>query len=97
MRGARLALALALLGGAGCAVNSDSDCRAVCTWWKGHCTAESLDGCISDCLGSTESAAQAQTRCVQGQGWPAVTTCVSASCCVRWVYGEYAYRQQCLQ
>lgn len=97
MRGARLALTWALLAGAGCAVNSEADCRTVCTWWQGYCTAESLEGCVADCRDSTESAAQANARCVQGQGWGTPSGCESASCCVRWAYSESTYQQKCLR
>lgn len=90
----RLVLALAVAT-SGCVVNSDTDCRTLCTWWQRYCTSETVDSCVADCLDTTESAAQGITRCVNGQGWGTPSTCQSAGCCVRFVYSDY--QQRCVQ
>ncbi len=92
---ARLVLLAAVLL-AGCSVNSDGDCNQLCTWWARYCTGEPLSSCVSDCKDTTESAAEGLKRCAQGQGWGTPSNCRSASCCVRFVYSDYNYRQQCL-
>ena len=76
--------------------NSEADCQTVCDWWVGYCFAETHESCMSDCLDTDESAAEAIDRCVDGQGWGTPSSCVSASCCVRFVYWPYQYEQQCL-
>jgi len=63
-------LALAVAAG-GCVVNSDSDCRTLCTWWQRSCTSETVNSCVADCLDTTESASQGLARCVNGEGCPA--------------------------
>ncbi len=76
-----------------CAVNSDADCQRLCEWWGRACTSEPVASCVSDCKGSSESAAEGISRCVQGNGWsPNPSTCQSAGCCVRFVYDDYRAR-----
>lgn len=87
---------LAALALAGCGVNSDADCRTLCSWWQTYCTSETLESCLSDCGDTSESAADGIKRCVDGEGWGTPSSCRSASCCVRFVYSDASYRQQCL-
>ncbi len=80
----------------GCGGNSDEDCRTVCEWWHQYCFGETVESCVADCKDTDESAKEAITRCVQGQGWGTPSSCVSASCCVRWVYSADSYASYCL-
>lgn len=89
-----LLVAAVVLGG--CGGNSDADCQQLCAWWFRYCSGETLASCVADCKDTTESAAEGLKRCVQGQGWGTPSNCRSASCCARFVYSDYNYRQQCL-
>lgn len=93
----RALLSLGLLAGLGaCGVNSEADCRTACNWWGTRCTSESVSSCVTDCLETTESASEANTRCVAGAGWTSAPDCRSASCCLRWVYSDDSFRRECL-
>jgi len=83
-------IGLLLACGVGCGGNSEEDCQKVCDWWAVYCTGETKESCMSDCSDTDESAEEAITRCVDGEGWGTPSSCKSASCCVRFVYDDYS-------
>jgi len=88
--------ALLTAGAAACGGNSESTCRDICDWWHTYCFSEDVESCVSDCTDADESADDVYSRCVEGAGWPEPSSCVSASCCVGFVYWPEQYDLHCL-
>ncbi len=81
-----------LLATAGCGP-SESDCQELCDWWSGYCTGETHESCMEDCAESSqEDADYALQQCL---GYSA-SSCKGASCCLRFVYEEYYWNQNCI-
>jgi hypothetical protein len=86
------ALAAGLSAAAACGP-STAACEELCDWWMGYCTAESKESCMEDC--SETSAADveyAQQQCLAHDA----SSCKGASCCLRFVYEDYYWQQNCL-
>ena len=72
---------------------SEEDCQRLCDWWKKSCTGESLDSCMNDCADSSQSDVDyAKQQCLDSSP----SGCKGASCCLRFVYEEYYFQQNCL-
>ena len=71
---------------------SREDCQALCDWWHGYCFGETHDSCMEDC---SESSISDVDYAIQQCIGSSASGCVGASCCLRFVYGEYHYSQKC--
>jgi len=87
-----LLLAGVLLIAAGCGP-SEADCQKLCDWWSGYCTGETHESCMEDCADAWQD--DVDYALEQCPGFSA-SSCKGASCCLRFVYTEYYYSQNCI-
>lgn len=88
-----LAVLMLILAGTGGCGPSEADCETVCDWWIQTCTAETRSSCMDDCMDAwPEDVDHALEDCVGST----FSSCKGASCCVRFVYSEYYYNNNCL-
>jgi hypothetical protein len=80
------------LGAAGCGPD-EQQCNELCDWWAEYCTSEPRQSCMDDCMDSSaDDVSYAHQQCI---GYT-TSTCKGASCCLRFVYTEYYYSNNCL-
>ena len=71
---------------------AENDCKVLCDWWMGYCTAASHEGCMADCLeSSVDDVDYALQQCPDFSA----SGCRGASCCLRFVYDDYYWEQNC--